>query len=90
MRAIGGAFLEVAFDLSHPIRDMGKTKHRLPQGGGERIGRGRLKITFVRRCSFMVIATTTPERKVKSPIAAMAQAAPNRSAMMPAESAPMA
>ena len=40
--------------------------------------------------SLMTTATTVPEAKVRAPMAAIAQAAPNRSAMIPAESAPIA
>ena len=42
------------------------------------------------RRSFMATATTAPEAKVSAPMAAMAEAAPNKSVMIPAESAPIA
>ncbi len=40
--------------------------------------------------SCMTIATNAPEANVRTPMEVMAQAAPNKSAMMPAASAPIA
>ncbi len=45
---------------------------------------------FYCRRSFIATATTTPEAKVSTAMAAIARAAPNRSAIIPAESAPIA
>lgn len=61
---------------------------RVPQGGlfMAALHQGLVSGAFSRITS----ATTAPEKKVNTAIAAIAQAIPKTSAMMPAESAPMA
>ncbi len=79
LRPEGGG--DLALEVTHPVDETTLS--------------GRSGETFLHcpdqsRCSFMATATTMPEANVRRPIAAMAQTAPNRSVMIPAESAPIA